>query len=79
MNSMAFYVRRKDTHRKSGETSFCSIGPFRTYEEAQARQREDEQARGEPEYEYHYRIVGNLQGNAIENNFYPSVPQLQPR
>ncbi len=53
---MGFYVRRKATHRRSGETSFSSLGPFLTYEEAQARQREDEAARDESEYEYDYRI-----------------------
>lgn len=52
----AFYVRRKARHCKSGETSFSSLGPFPTYEEAQAKQREDEAARGESEYEYCYRI-----------------------
>jgi len=59
----AFYVRRKATHSRSGETSFSSLGPFPTYEEAQAKQREDEAARVEPEYEYEYRIVGSLEGN----------------
>ena len=61
--SGAFYVRRKATHNRSGETSFSSLGPFPTYEEAQAKQREDEAARVEPEYEYEYRIVGSLEGN----------------
>ena len=54
--SGAFYVRRKATHCRSGETSFSSFGPFLTYEEAQARQREEEETRGESEYEYCYRI-----------------------
>ncbi len=76
MNSMAFYVRRKAKHCSSGETSFSSFGPFPTYEEALAKQREDEEARGEPEFEYYYRIVGHIQGNAIENGFYPWVPQF---
>jgi hypothetical protein len=53
---VAFYVRRKAMHRRSGETSFSSLGPFPTYEEAQAKQREDEAAGGESEYEYCYRI-----------------------
>ncbi len=56
MGVVAFYVRRKARHCRSGETSFSNLGPFTTYEEALAKQREDEEARGELEYEYHYRI-----------------------
>jgi len=52
----AFYVRRKATHCRSGETSFSSFGPFPTYQEAEAKQREEEAAHGESEYEYCYRI-----------------------
>jgi hypothetical protein len=56
MGPTAYYVRRKATHCKSGETSLTSFGPFRTYKEAQAKQREDEEALGKPEYEYDYHI-----------------------
>jgi len=53
---VVFYVRRQAKHCRSGETSVTSFGPFRTYKEAQAKQWEDEEATGEPEYEYGYRI-----------------------
>ncbi len=56
MGPVVFYVRRQAKHCRSGETSVTSFGPFRTYKEAQAKQWEDEEAPGEPEYEYEYRI-----------------------
>jgi hypothetical protein len=54
--AVVFYVRRKATHRETGETSLTSFGPFVIYEDAQMVQQQDEGAPREPGYEYEYSI-----------------------
>jgi hypothetical protein len=56
MGPTVYYLRRKATHCRSGESSLTSFGPFRTYKDAQAKQREDQEALGDPAYEYDYHI-----------------------
>ena len=53
---VSYYVRRTATHCASGETSIKSFGPFATFQQAEAFEREDGKARGEQGYDYGYRI-----------------------
>ena|SRR5436309_12416088 len=51
--AVVFFIRRKATHCETGETS---LGPFVILDDAQALQRQYENALRDPKYEYEYSI-----------------------
>jgi hypothetical protein len=56
IRAVSYYVRRTATHRVSGETSVESYGPFATFKQAAAFEREDDLPHGDLEHYYEYRI-----------------------
>jgi hypothetical protein len=56
IRAISYYVRCTATHRLSGETSVKSYGPFATFQQAAAFEREDDLPHGNLEYFYEYRI-----------------------
>jgi len=53
---VSYYVRRTATHCVSGETSVKTLGPYATFQQAEAFERVDDEAPGEQGYDYEYRI-----------------------
>jgi hypothetical protein len=57
---VVYRIVRTATHVRTGEKSVTPYGAYVTFSEADRKMREDEEAMGEPEYEYEYKIVPAL-------------------
>ena len=55
-----YRIVRTATHVRTGEKSVTPYGAYLTYAEADRKLREDEEAMGDPEYGYEYKIVPAL-------------------
>jgi hypothetical protein len=56
MGVVAFWLVRTAEHIETGEKVVDRFGPYSTHQEAEMKRLEDEEAVGNREYEYAYRI-----------------------